>query len=123
VSLSLRAQPVNDKLKVAVQAVPQTGLEVGESPNLLWLAMYENGLVSEISEGENKGRTLHHDRVTRVLQGPWGLNTKTVDGNVEIPLPAGAVESGRYGLIVFAESSTTGAGLQSLELPLSGCLK
>jgi hypothetical protein len=123
VSLSLRAQPANGKLQVAVQAIPQPGLEVGQSPNLLWLAMYENGLISEISEGENKGRTLHHDRVTRVLQGPWGLDTKTVDGNVEIPLPAGAAESGRYGLVVFAESSTTGAGLQSLELPLSGCLK
>jgi hypothetical protein len=123
VSLSLRVQPVNGKLNVTVQAVPQAGLEVGQSPNLLWLAMYENGLVSEISEGENKGRTLHHDRVARMLQGPWGLGAKTVDGNVAIPIPAGAGESGRYGLIVFAESSTTGAGLQSLELPLSGCLK
>ena len=121
VSLSLRVQPSDGKLKIAVQAVPKQGLEVGPTPNLLWLAMYENGLVSQISEGENKGRTLHHDRVTRLLQGPWGLGKSTVDGNIEIPTPPGVFEPGRYGLVVFAESSATGAGLQSVELPLASC--
>lgn len=121
VDLSLRAQPMNGKLKITLQAVPKPGLELGKTPNLLWLALYENGLVSQINEGENKGRTLHHDRVARLLQGPWGLGATAVDGNIEIPLPPGAFEPGRYGLVVFAESSASGAGLQSVELPLGSC--
>jgi len=120
VSLGLDVERNGDTLDVAISAVPQVGRETGKTPDLLWLALYQDGLVSDISDGENKGRTLHHDRVARTLQGPWGLDQAPVDGKLELRLPAGAALD-KLGLVLFAESSTTGAGLQALELPLASC--
>jgi len=36
----------------------------------VFLAVYENGLASEIRAGENSGRRLRHDFVVRALAGP-----------------------------------------------------
>ncbi len=40
----------------------------------LFLALYENGLVSEVKAGENKGHTLKHDFVVRELAGPFNMD-------------------------------------------------
>lgn len=120
VDLALEARRNGNDLAVSVKAVPRAGRETSETPDLLWLALYQDGLVSKISDGENKGRTLHHDRVARTLQGPWGLGQAPVDGKVELKLPAGAALD-KLGLVLFAESSADGAGLQALELPLAAC--
>lgn len=120
VSLGLDVERDGDTLGVAIRAVPQAGRETGKTPDLLWLALYQDDLVSEISDGENRGRTLRHDRVARTLQGPWGLGQAPVDGKLDLKLPAG-VALDKLGLVLFAESSANGAGLQALELPLASC--
>lgn len=120
VDLGLKVARSEEGLQVEVRALPKPSSVQEKSPNMLWLALYQDGLTSKISEGENKGRTLHHDRVARMLQGPWELRAQPVDGKVKIPLPAGASLKD-YGFVLFAESSTTGAGLQSLSLPLGTC--
>jgi len=40
----------------------------------LYLALYENNLVTSVKTGENKGRTLRHDFVVRELAGPFALD-------------------------------------------------
>lgn len=120
VELAMEAVRVGDDLRVAVRALPKQQAAAGPTPDLMWLALYQDGLVRKILEGENKGKTLHHDRVTRVLKGPWGISGQPVAGEVTIPLEAGA-DLSRHGLVLFAESSTTGEGLQSLSLPLGSC--
>ncbi len=40
----------------------------------LYLALYENNLVTAVKAGENKGRTLKHDFVVRELAGPFALD-------------------------------------------------
>ena len=40
----------------------------------LYLALYENNLVTAVRAGENKGRTLKHDFVVRELAGPLALD-------------------------------------------------
>lgn len=40
----------------------------------LFLALYENNLVTAVKAGENKGRTLKHDFVVRELAGPLALD-------------------------------------------------
>ena len=40
----------------------------------LYLALYENNLVTAVRAGENKGRTLKHDFVVRELVGPLALD-------------------------------------------------
>jgi hypothetical protein len=37
----------------------------------LYLALYENRLVSRVTAGENAARTLHHDYVVREIAGPF----------------------------------------------------
>lgn len=120
VELAMGVGKAKDSLQVSVRALPQAKDPAGPTPNLMWLALYQDDLTSSIREGENKGRTLHHDRVTRVLKGPWAIDTQPVAGEVSIPLEAGT-DLAKYGLVLFAESSTTGAGLQSLSLPLKSC--
>lgn len=120
VALTLEAVPADGKLQVRVGATPAAETSAGK-PDLLWLAMYQDDLTSEIAEGENKGRTLHHDRVARALHGPWGLSGAPVNGTVDLPLPAGKADLQGLGLVLFAESSATGDGLQALELVLDTC--
>ncbi len=115
-SLSLRASRPAGALQVAVSAKRQ---DVG-APALVWLALYQDGLVSQIAEGENKGRTLHHDRVVRALAGPWRMDGAGLAEQARIPLPDDA-EPARMGLVLFAESAKTGEGLQALALPLAQC--
>jgi hypothetical protein len=99
------------------------GMRGGEPARLqplLWLALYQDGLASAVTAGENKGMTLRHDRVVRSLQGPWPMPQRRFEGTLDIPLPQ--AEADQLGVVLFAESSLTGAGLQSLDLPLSACL-
>lgn len=124
VELALKVNRSEAGLAVNVGALPllEPLLEraAGKAPNVMWLALYQDDLVSDIREGENKGKTLHHDRVTRVLKGPWAIQDQRVAGDVSIPLKSDA-NLAKYGLVLFAESTSTGAGLQSLTLPLSSC--
>jgi hypothetical protein len=42
----------------------------------VYLALYENNLVTAVNAGENKGHTLKHDFVVRSLVGPLGLDDR-----------------------------------------------
>ena len=89
-------------------------------PVLVWLALYQDGLTSEVSAGENKGVTLHHDHVVRALVGPWKMDGEALAKQVQMQLPVEAKQE-QLGLVLFVESGKTGEGLQSLALPLSSC--
>lgn len=119
VGLSLDVSGPEEALRVGIEASRATG--EGAEPLLVWLALYEDGLESRIDAGENKGLVLHHDRVVRALVGPWRMDAARLSDEVEIRLPA-ARDAGRMGLVLFAESATTGEGMQALALPLATCL-
>lgn len=108
-----------DALQVKFNATLRDGEHARLQP-LLWLALYQDGLGSVVTAGENEGLTLRHDRVVRSLQGPWAMQGNRFEGEVGLSLPQ--AEADALGLVLFAESSLTGAGLQSLDLPLSACL-
>lgn len=126
VVLTLQAEPrQGSTLQVRFSATLREGehtqLQLEQSQPLLWLALYQDALSSEITAGENEGKTLRHDRVVRSLKGPWQMQESRFEGEASISLPQ--AEANQLGLVLFAESSRTGAGLQSLELPLSACLR
>lgn len=108
-----------DALRVRFSAVLRDDAHARSQP-LLWLALYQDGLSSVVTAGENDGLTLRHDRVVRSLKGPWRMQNGRFDGEASLVLPQPETE--RLGLVLFAESSLTGAGMQSLDLPLSACL-
>ena len=85
----------------------------------LYLAVYENRLMSRVSAGENSGRTLTHDHVVLEWQGPFAFSPRgTVSERRTLALlPKGAPE--RSGLVAFVQDRRTGEVLQALLR--SGC--
>ena len=120
VSLQMRVVVEDARLRVGVKAEPVDGPPPGEG--MLWLALYQDGLSTRVEAGENDGLTLHHDRVVRVLAGPWAVGGAPVAGETGIELPDGA-DPRRLGLVLFAESTADGSAWQSLNMPLAECIR
>jgi hypothetical protein len=78
----------------------------------LFVAVYESGLASRVSAGENRGATLHHDFVAREWWGPIALDAA---GVAEFARRARAPANG--GVAAFVQSRRTGEVLQALALP------
>lgn len=114
--LSMSAQRSDSRVDVELRGrfpAGQPALEV-------MLALHSDGLSSEIRSGENRGVTLHHDRVVRQLLGPF---TPGADGELRIEqsftLPD---EPGRNpGLLAFVQRSDSAQPLQTLALSLTDC--
>lgn len=79
----------------------------------IWIALFENGLSSNVGAGENRGAKLHHDFVVRELAGPLRTDTTgTTPLRQRLKLPAdGAAQ--RTGVAIFAEHVVTGEILQA----------
>jgi hypothetical protein len=120
VELSMQLEREGSALRIDVSAHRAAASAGATEPALVWLALYQDGLTSKISAGENKGLTLNHDRVVRALAGPWRMDAKPLADEVRFQLPAQA-EIGKMGVVLFAESGRTGEGLQALALPLKAC--
>ncbi len=118
VSLVMRAVPAEGRVRVGIKAEPVAGAAAGSG--MLWLALYQDGLSTQVRAGENQGRTLRHDRVVRVLEGPWAVGKAPVVGETTLEFPEGA-DPATLGLVLFAESIEDGRGWQSLNLPLAAC--
>ena len=85
----------------------------------LYIALYENGLSSQVNAGENKGKTLTHDYVVREFIGPLELPLNKADSHhmLSIDVPSG-VTLGKAGVAVFVQNSSDGSVLQALATPL-----
>ena len=102
----------NGNLPVEVRArAPQGGK--------LFVALYQNGLSSDIGAGENRGVLLRHDYVVREWIGPLALKG---DGDTmlarDLVLPADAAPK-NLGVAAFVQTGR-GEVLQALALPLCG---
>jgi len=81
----------------------------------VWMALHIDGQTTEVRAGENRGRTLRHDRVVRQLWGPWTLGRAALSQRIVLP-----AQSVAWGVTLFAQDAH-GRILQSLELDGSGC--
>jgi hypothetical protein len=83
----------------------------------LYLASYENKLVSAVGAGENRGKTLTHDYVVFEWLGPLGFSA---DGKLAerrtLPLLPRAVAH-HSGVVAFVQNRSTAEVLQALMLP------
>jgi len=114
VGLSLSAHRQANLVLVEVRAMPLMPLPASAQ---LFLAMYENGLTSVVGAGENRGVTLHHDRVVRGLWGPWPLTGVGRDLRIT---PPGKATTTTLGLTAFVQDAR-GETWQALSLPLTDC--
>jgi hypothetical protein len=123
----INAQPAKASIELAIRGAKAAGLNVEAQARLLdraqyeqaalYLAAYQNRLVSTVDAGENRGRVLAHDYVVLEWQGPFGFGT---DGRLaerrELPLlpRASAAESG---VVAFVQNRRSAEVLQALMLP------
>ena len=82
----------------------------------LYLASYENKLVSRVAAGENEGRTLQHDFVVFEWVGPLPFTAGKVEERRSLPLVPKAVAA-HSGVAAFVQNRRTAEVLQALMLP------
>jgi hypothetical protein len=84
----------------------------------IFVAIYENKLVSQVNAGENNGRELKHDYVVRNFFGAYQLsNLNEFSKNFNLK----PEWKGRQaGAVIFVQDSRNGEILQSLQLPFCG---
>lgn len=87
-----------------------------EADAALYLASYENKLVSQVSAGENRGRSLAHDYVVLEWVGPIAFAGGRAEGQRAVPLLPKAIPA-NSGVAAFVQNRRTGAVLQALMLP------
>jgi hypothetical protein len=118
----LDAQPAPADIRIGAQAsasgtVAFDARIVARAPlpgdAVAFVAVYEDGLKSDVKGGENAGATLHHDRVTRKWFGP----VPVVGGHARITGSYPIAPSARQGVVAFVESASSGEVLQVTELP------
>jgi hypothetical protein len=105
-TLKVEAQRSGDALRVDVRSE-------GARPAKIMIAITENGLLSDVKAGENRGVVLRHDFVVRALAGPFA------PGATQLKLPTDVVAT-NASIAVWAEDAA-GALLQAMQLPLAGC--
>jgi hypothetical protein len=110
ISLSLERQDAALRARLATTSSANAGTNAQ-----VWLAQYVDGQTSKVRAGENRGATLHHDRVVKELWGPWSLQTVAA-GHLQLVAP----QDGKWGLLAVVQDRT-GTTLQSLRLPASEC--
>ncbi|MFM9882263.1 MAG: DUF1223 domain-containing protein [Burkholderiales bacterium] len=81
----------------------------------LFVALYEDGLSTNVTAGENKGVRLKHDRVVREWFGPFGLDGGgKIDLHRAVMLPA---RSRISGVVAFVQNRRNAEILQALDVP------
>ncbi|KAI6687358.1 hypothetical protein NL676_024186 [Syzygium grande] len=112
-------RPSPDTLQVSLAGALKSKVD-GHGVNIM-VALYESGLVTDVSKGENKGRVLSNDFVVRKLEKLCSIKDvsakKTVSGTVSFPLWEG-FNSSKCGIAVFVQNSGYQIfGSQNFSLP------
>lgn len=101
-------------LRTRVQAELLDASQAAEAA--LYLASFENKLVSKVRAGENEGRTLEHDYVVFEWVGPIAFREGRIDQQRGLPLLPQA-NPARSGVAAFVQNRRTAGVLQALMLP------
>jgi len=123
----INARPARSRIALALDARRKDVYEVEARAEVLdlsqradaalYLATYENKLVSAVGAGENRGKTLRHDFVVFEWVGPLGFSP---DGRLSerrtLPLLPKA-EAKHSGVVGFVQNRSTAEVLQALMLP------
>ena len=97
-------------LKASAQAVKSVDAKNTD----VFIALYENKLVSQVKAGENSGRELKHDYVVREFFGAYQMsNQNEFSKNFNLNADWKKRDAGA---VIFVQNSQTGEILQSLQL-------
>ena len=122
----INALPARARIALSLDARSREAFEVEATAELLqgvapgdvglYLAAYENKLVSEVKSGENRGKTLPHDYVVLQWSGPLEFKGAKLVERQRLPLLPRAVPA-NSGVAAFVQNKATGEVLQALMLP------
>lgn len=101
-------------LKATAQAANQADIKHAD----IFVAIYENKLVSQVNAGENNGRELKHDYVVRDLLGAYQLSKNNTFAKNFTLKPEW--KGKQAGAVIFVQDTRNGEILQSLALPFCG---
>ncbi len=103
---------------IAVKATARVPSGADRNGAVLYVALADDGLASDVRAGENAGARLTHDHVVRELRkGPSADANGDIRWTVALPLPP---EKGSASTIVaFVQNPGAGDVLQALALPLA----
>ena len=98
-------------LKASAQATKPSDAKNSD----VFIALYENKLVSKVNAGENSGRELKHDYVVREFFGAYQISNQN-EFSKNFTLNS-AWKNKDGGAVIFVQNSQTGEIVQSLALP------
>jgi hypothetical protein len=81
-----------------------------------YIALYEHGLSSEVTDGENDGKHLRHDYVVRELKGPYLINQGQAVFKATFMHSGYKIENS--GIVVFIQKPSGSEVLQAVRLVL-----
>jgi len=83
---------------------------------IAYIALYEHGLSSEITDGENDGKHLGHDYVVRELKGPYLINQDQALFKAAFMRSGYKIENS--GIVAFVQKPLSSEVLQAVRLEL-----
>ena len=113
--LRVAASLAGPQIKVEVKGAGTQAARGAEA----WIALYENGISSDVKAGENRGVLLRHDFVVRKWLGPFAFDGASLAVSRGIELPQDSVPA-NSGIAVVA-TDERGSILQAVTLPLRDC--
>jgi hypothetical protein len=114
--ITLEAEPRPGSIAVKASARVPSGADRKDA--VLYIALADSGLASEVKAGENAGVRLAHDHVVRWFRaGPSPDASGDMRWDITLPVPA---EAGSASTVVaFVQNARAGDVLQALALPLT----
>lgn len=114
VKLSLNATRAQDGSIILKTSAATVNPEATKTADI-FIALYENGLVTQVKAGENAGRELKHDYVVRELFGAYQIPHQ--DGFAKQFKLDPIWQKRDAGAVIFVQDASNGKILQSLGLP------
>ncbi len=123
---SINAEKAKATIRAAIRREPESVrvtadievLDAGARPaSQAWLAVFENGLSSRVTAGENAGKLLYHDFVVRELAGPFpvgGDGSAHLDQTIRL---APEWNTEHTGVAIFVQRRDSGEVMQAAALP------
>jgi hypothetical protein len=114
--LTLEADPEGGS--IAVTATARISSAADRKGAVLYVALTDDGLASDVKAGENAGARLVHDHVVRLLRAaPISDPNGEMRWSIAMPLPSET--GGRSTIVAFVQNAGAGDVLQALALPLT----
>jgi hypothetical protein len=111
--LTMQASPGDGVIDIVLNTA---ALEDNNDPVHAYIAFYEHGLHSQVTDGENEGELLRHDYVVRELKGPYVIQQYPAE--IKASFKQAGYKPGNSGIVAFIQKATGPDILQAVRLEL-----